>query len=215
MKQTTLKLTAVSILAATLAACSTTMTAPPAGLLSRDGDAASPALKRAIESASPVRIDRAHATVGEVRWAAGQTAAIAPEAQAALLKLLRAELEAGLKEMPTAETGRPVVIRAAITRVEPVSPVLNVVSSLLLMAPWDRGGAATEIVAIDAETGQLLAATSFGYYPPMSDLKARFIKLQPAEIALKKAAANFLQSLTAPTAPSPDGRDTTPRSDGV
>jgi hypothetical protein len=97
--------------------------------------------------------------------------------------------------LPAAPHGRPVVLRAAITRVEPVSAGLNTASALLLFVPIDRGGAAVEIEAIDVHTGEQLAAMRSGYFPPMTELKARFGKLAPAEIALRKAAADFARLL--------------------
>lgn len=210
MKQAALKITATTLLVASLAACGTTMTAPTATLPGKEVGV-STAGKQELDAASlaGLHIDREHTVLGEIRWAAPQTAAISTQEQSALLKLLREELQARLTQLPISNSGRRVVLRAAITRVEPVSPVLNVVSSLLLIAPWDRGGAATEIEVVDAETGKPLVSQTSGYYPPMSEFKARFIKLAPAEIALKKAVADFMQRLSA-TSPAPaEGSGTT------
>jgi hypothetical protein len=63
---------------------------------------------------------------------------------------------------------------------------------VLLFGPLDRGGAAVEIEAVDPQTGRQLAAMTQGYFAPLSELKARFSKLAPAEIALRKAAADFV-----------------------
>jgi hypothetical protein len=65
------------------------------------------------------------------------------------------------------------------------------VGTLLLIGPLDRGGAAVEIEAIDPQTGRQLAALRLGYFAPLSELKARFSKLAPAELAVRKAAADF------------------------
>ncbi|XBS69794.1 hypothetical protein ABK905_26515 [Acerihabitans sp. KWT182] len=64
-------------------------------------------------------------------------------------------------------------------------------STAMFAAPLERGGAAVEIEAVETGDRQQLAALSLGYYAPMSDLKARFSKLAPAEIALNKAANDF------------------------
>jgi Protein of unknown function (DUF3313) len=98
--------------------------------------------------------------------------------------------------MPKISAGRPVIIRAAITRVVTVSPLVNTVGTILLVGPLDRGGAAVELEAVDAETGTQVAALKFGHYPPLSDLAARFSRLSPAEIALKKAVVDFSELLT-------------------
>jgi hypothetical protein len=64
----------------------------------------------------------------------------------------------------------------------------------LLFVPLDRGGA-VEFEAVDPMTGQQLAAMGSGYFPQMTELKARFSKLVPAEIALKNAAPDFARLL--------------------
>jgi hypothetical protein len=93
------------------------------------------------------------------------------------------------------------VLRAAITRIETVSPALNTLSALVLVVPLDRGGAAVEIEAVDPQTGRQLAALTQGYFAPLTELKARFSKLAPAEIAVRKAAADFAALLQ----PAADG----------
>ena len=87
--------------------------------------------------------------------------------------------------------GRPAVLRAAITRVETVSPALNALSALVLVVPLDRGGASVDIEALDPDTGKQLAALTQGHFAPLSELKAHFSKLAPAQLALRKAAADF------------------------
>jgi hypothetical protein len=69
------------------------------------------------------------------------------------------------------------------------------VSTLLLSVPLDRGGAAVEIEAVDPQTGRQLAALRWGYFAPLSDITARFSKLAPAEIAVRKAAVDFVSLL--------------------
>jgi hypothetical protein len=53
-----------------------------------------------------------------------------------LLALLRSELQQRLQALPAQPLGRPAVLRAAITRVETVSPLLNTLSSLVLTIPY-------------------------------------------------------------------------------
>jgi hypothetical protein len=97
--------------------------------------------------------------------------------------------------LPPSVGGHPVVIRAVITRVESVSPVLNVVSAVLLTVPLDRGGAAVEIEVLDADTRQPLASMAHAYYAPMSEFKARFSALATAELALNAAAVELAKLL--------------------
>jgi hypothetical protein len=179
-----------------LSGCSTMMTAPPRHFLSETvksapRDRSAPDVRRAT-----VTIDPARAQIGEVAWLAEPRADLTADDQRQLVELLGAQLRSTLQKLPPAPGGRPVVVRAAITRVEPVSPALNTVSTLLLVAPWDRGGAAIEIEAVDAETGKQLAAIRMGYFAPMSDIKARFSKLLPAGIAIRKAVTDFSVLLT-------------------
>jgi hypothetical protein len=120
-----------------------------------------------------------------------------------LLAQLRTELQQRVQALPAQPLGRPAVLRAAITRVETVSPALNTLSALLLVVPLDRGGAAVEIEAVDPQTGRQLAALTQGYFAPMSELKARFSRLAPAEIAVRKAAADFVPLLQPATDAGP------------
>jgi len=179
-----------------VAACSTVMPAPDQKFLSAKVDARAGDQAPFGERRATVAIDPARAQVGEVAWLVAPEPDLTADERAQLVELLRTQLRASIDNLPPAPGGRPVVLRAAITRVETVSPALNAVSTLLLVAPWDRGGAATEIEAVDAETGKQLAAIRMGYFAPLSDIKARFIKLEPAEIAIKKAVANFREIMT-------------------
>ncbi len=178
-----------------LGACSTTMPSSQSGFLSGYGelkslDAGGPRTRSATEAINP-----AQARIGEVRWMVPARADISSDEQSALINVFRDELQAQLARLPPSPGGRPIVLRAAITRVETVSPALNALSTALLVVPLDRGGAATEIEAIDAETGKQIAAIELGYFAPLSDFFARFSKLAPAQIALRKAAGDFKQIL--------------------
>ena len=109
----------------------------------------------------------------------------------ALLDQLSDELVARVRELPAARDGHPVVLRAAITRVETVSPALNAVSALLFVVPLDRGGASVDIEALDPSTGKQVAALTLGYFAPLSEFKSHFSKIAPAQLALRKAAGDF------------------------
>jgi hypothetical protein len=171
------------------------MPAPPSGFLSNYQDLRSRGDSSTAAHGSGLPIDGSRATIGEIRWLAAPTTEVTPDEQTALLNLLRSELQSAIQQLPQSEGGHPIVVRAAITRVETVSPVLNAAATMLIFGPWDRGGAATEIEAVDAETGRQLAALQLGYFSPLSDFRARFVKLAPAEIAVRKAASDFAATL--------------------
>lgn len=185
----------VATAVASLAACSTVMPTAQSGFLS-DYTALAQASDEATASrASTDPIDPARVSVDAVTWRVTSSVDISTEQREALLTHLRSELQRQVRALPAQPQGRPAVLRAAITRVEAVSPALNVLSALILTFPLDRGGAAVEIEAVDPQTGRQLAALTQGYFAPLSELKARFSKLAPAEIAVRKAAADFVPLL--------------------
>lgn len=186
---------------ASLSACSTVMTASGSGYLSDYS-----ALIEAPDAGSASRpaahvIDPAQVSMSEVVWRVDERPDISSDERDALLTQLRRELRQRIQELPTVPQGQPAQIRAAITRVETVSPALNTVGTLLLIGPLDRGGAAVEIEAVDPQTGRQLAALRLGYFAPLGEIKARFSKLAPAEIAVRKAASDFALLLK-PAAPA-------------
>jgi hypothetical protein len=146
----------------------------------------------ASSRASADRIDLARVTADAVAWRVKGSTDISTEEREALLALLRSELQQRVQARPAQPLGRPAVLRAAITRVETVSPLLNTLSSLVLTIPLERGGAAMEIKAVDPQTGHQLAALTPGWRAPLTELMARFDKLAAAEIAIRKAAADFV-----------------------
>lgn len=172
-----------------LSACSTTMPTKQSGFLSdyRRLSPASGEKGRGLKTS--VALDPAQIRITEVEWRA-KDQGLSPEERSTLLNTLRADLQKQIDGLPRSN-GRPAEIRAAITDVSTVSPSLNVLSTALFAAPLDRGGAAVEIEAVDSDSHSQLAALSLGYYPPISDIKARFSKLAPAKIALDKAAGDF------------------------
>ena len=184
---------------AALSACSTVMPTAQNGYLSDysalAGAPNAPSVSRIVAQA----IDPARVSISEVVWRVDARTDIGNDERDALLAQLKRELQQGVQALPATQQGRPAKIRAAITRVETVSPALNTVGTLLLIGPLDRGGAAVEIEAVDPQTGRQLAALRSGYFAPLSDIKARFSKLAPAEIVLRKAVADFVSLLNEPS----------------
>jgi len=173
-----------------LSACSTTMATKQSGFLS-DYHRLSPVSGEGSRSLkTPVALDPAHTVITTVEWRVKDDG-LSPAERSILLNALRADLQKQLDRLPVVAAGRPAEIRAAITDVSTVSPSLNVLSTAMFAAPLERGGAVVEIEAVEIDNHQQLAALSLGYYAPMSDLKARFSKLAPAQIALDKAADEF------------------------
>jgi Protein of unknown function (DUF3313) len=173
-----------------LAACST-MQATDTGFLknrssmatSQDGSAAY------YRSATPVDPHQVRSL--SVEWATAVDAGFSSSEKAQLLSKLESAIAREAQALPPIVDGRPVVIRAVITRVESVSPALNVVAAVLLTVPLDRGGAAVEVEVLDAETRQPLASMAYAHFAPLSEFKARFSRLVPAELALNAAAVEL------------------------
>jgi len=187
---------------AVLTACSTVMPASHSGFLSSYAALSSSpdgsALRRSATAIDPTRV-----TLGEIDWRAPVNDRISDEERRLLLRQLGDELMARVQDLPASPQGRPVILRAAITRVETVSPALNVLSALALVVPLDRGGASVDIEAVDAATGEQLAALTLRHVAPVSEFKAHFSKLAPAQLALRKAAAEFGGLLAPPSRPTP------------
>lgn len=181
-----------------LAACGTVMKAEQTSFLSSyagltTGVDEGQATRRAHSGIDPARVQ-----LGEVVMQPGVGVALSFEERTQLAALLRQQLQQRVLEMPKNPAGQAAVLRAAITKVETVSPGLNTVGTLLLIGPLDRGGAAFEIEAVDPVNGTQLAALKLGHYAPISELRARFSKLEPTEIAVRKAAKDFVALLEAP-----------------
>ena len=182
---------------ASLAACSTVLPAAHSGFLSDYTALAGGQGATAASGASADRIDPARVTVDVVAWRVTGSTDISTEEREALLGLLRSELQQRVQALPAQPQGRPAVLRAAITRVETVSPLLPTLSSLVLTIPLERGGAAMEIEAVDPQTGRQLAALTPGWRAPVTELMVRFGKLAAAEVAIRKAATDFVLLLQA------------------
>ena len=185
---------ALLVSAVSLAACST-MQATDTGILknrsemttSQDGSTAY------YRSSTPINLHQVRAL--SVEWATSVDAGFSSIEKAQLLSTLESAISREAKALPPMVDGHPVIIRAVITRVESVSPVLNVVAAVLLTVPLDRGGAAVEIEVLDAETRQPLASMAHAHFAPLSEFKARFSKLAPAELASNAAAVELAKLL--------------------
>ncbi|WP_413726154.1 DUF3313 family protein [Sodalis sp. RH16] len=173
-----------------LSACGTTMTTRQSGFLT-DYQRLSPVSAKGERSLkTPVALNPARTAITAVEWRV-KNDGLSPQERTALLAALRTDLQHQLELLPQSPDGRPAEVRAAITDVSTVSPSLNVLSTAMFAAPLERGGAAVEIEAVETGSHRQLAALSLGYYAPLSDLKARYSKLAPAQIALDKAADDF------------------------
>ena len=173
-----------------LAACST-MQATDTGFLknrsemttSKDG---STAYYRSSTSVDPHQVRSI-----SVEWAMPVDATVPETARVQLISTLKTAIFREADALPPCVGGHPVVIRAVITRVETVNPALNVLTSVFLTVPLDRGGAAVEIQVLDADTLQPLASMAHAYFVPITEFKARFSALAPAELALNAAAVEL------------------------
>jgi hypothetical protein len=177
-----------------LAACST-MQATDTGFLknrsemttSKDG---SSAYYRSSTAVHPHQVRSL-----SVEWAMPISATFPEAERARLISTLRTAISREAEALPQSDGGHPVVIRAVITRVESVNPALNVLTSVFLTVPLDRGGAAVEIQVLDADTLQPLASMAHAYFVPIGEFKARFSALAPAELALNAAASELAKLL--------------------
>jgi hypothetical protein len=179
---------------ASLAACSS-MQATDTGFLKNRGEMTTSKDGSTARFRAPTLIDAHQVRALTVEWALPEDASVSLADRAQLMSTLKAAISRETDALPPTAAGRPVLIRAVITRVETVSPALNVVTAVLLTVPLDRGGAAVEIEVLDAETQQPLASMAHAYFAPMSEFKARFSTLAPAELALNAAAAELAKLL--------------------
>ena len=144
---------------------------------------------------SPTPVDPHQVRSISVEWTMPVDAMVPETERARLIAALKAAISREAEALPHSVDGRPVVIRAVITRVESVNPALNVLTSVFLTVPLDRGGAAVEIQVLDAETLQPLASMAHAYFVPITEFKARFSALAPAELALNAAAVELSKLL--------------------
>ena len=144
---------------------------------------------------SEIQVDPHQIRAISVNWAMPADAGLSDSEKARLMSTLEAAISRETEALPQRVGGHPVIIRAVITRVETVSPALNVVTAVLLTVPLDRGGAAVEIEVLDADTLQPLVSMAHANFTPLSEFKARFSALAPAELALNAAAVELAKLL--------------------
>jgi len=171
-----------------LAACST-MQATDTGFLKNRSEMTTSKDGSTAYYRSPTPVDPHQVRSISVEWATPTDGVVPETERARLISTLEAAISRETKALPKRAGGHPVVIRAVITRVESVNPVLNVLTSVFLTVPLDRGGAAVEIQVLDADTLQPIASMAHAYFVPITEFKARFSALAPAELALNAAAS--------------------------
>jgi hypothetical protein len=177
-----------------LTACST-MQATDTGFLKNRSDMTVSQDGSTAHFRSPTPVDPHQVRSVSVGWAAPIEATVPETERVGLISTLKAAISREAEALPQSVGGRPVVIRAVITRVESVNPALNVLTSIFLTVPLDRGGAAVEIQVLDADTLQPIASMAHAYFVPMTEFKARFSALAPAELALNAAALELAKLL--------------------
>lgn len=177
-----------------LVGCST-MQATDSGFLKNRGDMTTSQDGSTATFRSPTPVDPHQVRSLSVGWAMPAGVAIPEAERARLVATLEAAISRETEALPQSSGGRPVVIRAVITRVESVSPVVNVLTAVFLTVPLDRGGAAVEIQVLDAETLRPLASMAHAYFAPIAEFRARFSALAPAELALHAAAIELAKLL--------------------
>lgn len=177
-----------------LAGCST-MQATDTGFLKNRSEMKTSKDGSIAHFRSPTPVDPHQIKSLSVEWAVPIGAELSEAERARLTSALQTAISRETDALPVISGGRPVIIRAVITRVESVSPALNVVTAVLLTVPLDRGGAAVEIEVLDAETRQPLASMAHANFAPMSEFRAKFSKLAPAEFALDAAAIELAKLL--------------------
>jgi len=102
-------------------------------------------------------------------------------------------------EYPVVDTPSPDVlrIRAAITDVIPVQPVMNVLTTAIIGLPLDMGGAAIEAEFLDSETGERLGGIVDMKLGTPLDISG-FTSLGHARTAFQQWAKELKQALAEP-----------------
>lgn len=144
----------------------------------------------------------ARRVAGPVRWSALDVSAVAWAASAEIdpaeRERLRTVLQAALQRdlAPASPPEGPAIrVQARILDVAAASPALNVMSTLLLFVPIDRGGASVEIDAVDATTGRRLATLTLAASGQFGEFSAHFSRFGHAEDVLRRSATVFRQLL--------------------
>jgi hypothetical protein len=133
-----------------------------------------------------------------VQWKVGAKASanITDDERNALTSLLAASLAEKLKEYPSAS--RPGIgvlrLRSAITDIKASSPEANVLLSVLLIGPLDKGGVSVEIEATSGNSDERVAAMTVSEMGKTISTGG-FSKLGHAKDALNHIALQFADQL--------------------
>ncbi len=176
----------------TLSACSTIpLPSQPSAidretplLLSTDGEA------KQFRVAGDLKM--VNVVVETPRWLGAEAVADKDEIKEVTTRF-QLELQRLIRASPRAD-GQSITIKATITEGKTVSPALNVVSTLILFLPVDRGGAVVEMQAVD-QAGKVVAAMMYRYSGEIMEFGANFSKTAQIQVATKRAAERFANLL--------------------
>ncbi len=115
----------------------------------------------------------------EVVWKLMDGDSVSYKEKSELERVLREEVSSLLRANST-----NVKVLAKVTRIEKVNPLANVATSLLVLLPLDRGGAAIEFSVFNKNTGELIAHEKYAKWSPVTNYFAHFEKIGPAKKAL-------------------------------
>jgi hypothetical protein len=112
---------------------------------------------------------------------------------AALMSSLSARFaSAGIKSAKPSAGVRTLAVRATVTAVELSSPVVNVLTTVLVLAPLSRGGLTVEIEAVDAATGQRVAALAFKGKAGVENITWAYSATGHARLQAEEVASRFV-----------------------
>ncbi|MFH1060164.1 MAG: DUF3313 domain-containing protein [Pseudomonadota bacterium] len=92
-------------------------------------------------------------------------------------------------------------VRAALTRLKPVQPAANVISTAVLMMPVDVGEAALEAQFVDSVSGRVLGELTIASRGSTLDLGRVWSRWAQVQAAFDDWARRFRQALDEPSAP--------------
>ncbi len=196
------KLSIAVATAGTLAACTTIAptqsTLGPSTELRVAADGSQHFLKAPVKIQSEIHI----ADVA-VALAADSKVSLSPEERAELTKELRQQLLTSLRETYTvveSATGRSLALRATITDVRTSSVAGNIISTMILFVPADKGGAAVEF-ELKSPAGERIAALSAASQGKFVQFEGAYSKLGQAKLVMAdhaKSLAELLQGNVPP-----------------
>lgn len=197
--------TSVALLSAAtlvLSGCASTG-APATGTMSRyEQLKAQPDGVRSFRSPEAARYRFAEIDLADIQFAQGVRLAPeqAKEVRAALNGALVSSLHAA--SLRTEGDGPRLRVSAVVTAVDTANPAVNAISTLLLLAPVTRGGLTVEIEAVDASTGERIAALAYEGKAGIKDAMRAYSTLGHVAIEADRAAKRFVSVLAPPAAPA-------------